>query len=212
MRGPSLSGTARWAADVAKSIAAAARIASDYRFFHWPLEFPHVFHRERPGFDVVVGNPPWNKVKFEMPSFLALHDPGIRGLRSGLDRDERAARLFLQRPELRQEVEDTKGLIEEQRKFFRPENGYTTQGSGDTDLYKLFCERYVSIARTRGFIGVVLPRVAFLNDGSRGFRRWFFKECRPSRVDALLNNGRWAFDMEPRYTVALTAAQVGSPR
>ena len=83
-----------------------SRIAGQYRFFHWPLEFPNVFHRERRGFDVVVGNPPWNKVKFEMPSFLALHDPGIRGLRSGLERDERAERLFRQKPELREEIEE----------------------------------------------------------------------------------------------------------
>ena len=196
-------------AAIAGALTGAAHIAHPYRFFHWPLEFPNVFHRDRPGFDVVVGNPPWNKVKFEMPSFLALHDPGIRGLRSGLERDERAESLFHQRPELRQEIEDSKRLIEEQRKFFRPENGYTIQGSGDTDLYKLFCERYASIAAKGGFMGVVLPRVAFLNDGSRGFRRWFFKECRPSRVDALLNNRQWAFNMEPRYTIALVTAQVG---
>ena len=200
----------RLAARVSDKIERAGSLAGQYRFFHWPLEFPNIFHRERPGFDVVVGNPPWNKVKFEMPSFLALHDPGIRGLRSGLDRDERAERLFRRRPELRRETADAKQMIEEQRKFFRPENGYAIQGRGDTDLYKLFCERYVSIARNQGFMGVVLPRVAFLNDGSRGFRRWFFKECRPSRIDALLNSGKWAFDMEQRYTVALTAAQVAS--
>ena len=196
---------------VTEVVSQASVMASGHSFFHWPLEFPHIFHRERPGFDVVVGNPPWNKVKFEMPSFLALHDPGIRGLRSGLDRDERAKRLFQQRPELLEEIEEAKRHVGEQREFFKPENGYSIQGSGDTDLYKLFCERYASIARKQGFIGVVLPRVAFLNDGSRGFRRWFFRECRPSRVDALLNSGRWAFDMEPRYTVALTAAQVGVP-
>ncbi len=197
------------AAAVADILAGAARLARQYRFFHWPLEFPNVFHRDRPGFDVVVGNPPWNKVKFELPNFLALHDPGIRGLRTGLERDERAERLFRERPELRYEIEDTKRRVEEQRKFYRPENGYTIQGSGDTDLYKLFCERYASIARRQGYMGVVLPRVAFLNDGSRGFRRWFFKECRPTRVDSLLNSGRWAFDMEGRYTIALTSAQVG---
>ena len=193
------------------AMAGASRTAEQYRFFHWPLEFPNVFHRERSGFDVVVGNPPWNKVKFEMPSFLALHDPGIRGLRSSLERDERANRLFQQRPELRQEIEETQRQIEEQRRFFRPDNGYTIQGSGDTDLYKLFCERYAAISRKRGFMGVVLPRVAFLNDGSRGFRRWFFRECRPSRIDALLNSGRWAFDMEGRYTIALTTTRVGVP-
>ena len=201
----------RGSTEVRQVIAEAAGIADPYRFFHWPLEFPNVFHRDRPGFDVVVGNPPWNKVKFEMPSFLALHDPGIRGLRSSLERDERAERLFQQRPELRQEIEETQRLVEEQRRFFAPENGYTIQGSGDTDLYKLFCERYASIARSKGFLGVVLPRVAFLNDGSRGFRRWLFKECRPSRIDSMLNSGRWAFDMEGRYTIALTTAQVGVP-
>ena len=197
--------------EVRQVIVEAAGIAEPYRFFHWPLEFPNVFHRERPGFDVVIGNPPWNKVKFEMPSFLALHDPGIRGLRSSLERDERANRLFQQRPKLRQEIEETQRQIEEQRRFFRPENGYSIQGSGDTDLYKLFCERYASLSHKQGFMGVVLPRVAFLNDGSRGFRRWFFRECRPSRIDALLNNRHWAFDIHPQYSIALVTAQVGTP-
>ena len=58
-------------------------------------------------------------------------------------------------------------------------------------------------------MGVVLPRVAFLNDGSRGFRRWFFRECRPIRVDALLNNRRWAFGIHPQYSIALVTAQAG---
>ena len=197
--------------EVTDAIDSARNINERYRFFHWPLEFPRVFHRERPAFDVVVGNPPWNKIKFEMPSFLALHDPGIRGLRTGIERDRRAERLFKDKPWLQQEIADIQEQVEEQRKFFRAENGYTLQGSGDTDLYKLFCERYASIARHEGFVGVVLPRVAFLNDGSRGFRRWFFRDCRPSRIDAILNSGRWAFDMEGRYTVALTATQVGVP-
>jgi hypothetical protein len=41
------------------------RSASDRRFFHWELEFPEVFFnddgssRELPGFDAVIGNPPW---------------------------------------------------------------------------------------------------------------------------------------------------------
>lgn len=40
-------------------------------FFHWPLEFPDVFHeadghtRTRPGFDAVIGNPPWEMLRKE---------------------------------------------------------------------------------------------------------------------------------------------------
>ena len=197
--------------EAAEAIDSARGIAGRYRFFHWPLEFPGVFHRERQGFDVVVGNPPWNKVKFEMPSFLALHDPGIRGLRTAIERDKRAEQLFKDKPWLEQEVEHLQEQVEEQRKFFRPENGYSLQGGGDTDLYKLFCERYASISRQEGFTGVVLPRVAFLNDGSRGFRRWFFRDCRPRRIDAILNNRHWAFDIHPQYSIALVTAQVGVP-
>ena len=188
----------------------ASLIAQRYGFFHWPLEFPGVFHRKRPGFDVVVGNPPWNKVKFEMLSFLALHDPGIQGLRSGVERDKRAGRLLQQRPELKQKIDDIKQQVEVQRNFYRPTNGYTIQGGGDTDLYKLFCERYRSISREQGFVGVVLPRSAFLNEGSRGFRRWLFTRNRPVRTDMLLNRGNWAFDMESRYTIALTIFQVAA--
>ena len=209
--GPIIASDSAKTTKIAAALAGASRIATRYRFFHWPLEFPSVFHRERPGFDVVVGNPPWNKVKFELPSFLALHDPGIRGLRSGLARDERAERLFRERPELRLEIDETRRQIQEQREFFRHENGYTIQGRGDTDLYKLFCERYASISRRKGFMGVVLPRVAFLNYGSRGFRRWFFKRSRPNRIDALLNNRRWAFGIHPQYSIALVTAQVGVP-
>ncbi|MYG90364.1 MAG: hypothetical protein F4188_02510, partial [Chloroflexi bacterium] len=185
--------------------------ADDHRFFHWPLEFPSIFHRDRPGFDVVVGNPPWKKVMFELPKFVALHDPGVRGIRNIKDRDARIEQLFASYPQLQEQVANERERDDLQRSFFKPANGYSMQGSGHTDLYKLFCERYASLTRPRGQIGVVLPRVAFLNDGSRGFRQWLFMTSRPTRVDQLLNDGRWAFDMEPRYTVALLTAEVGVP-
>ena len=98
-----------------------------------------------------------------------------------------------------------------QRSFFGPANGYSMQGSGHTDLYKLFCERYASLARSGGQIGVVLPRVAFLNDGSRGFRQWLFTKCRPTRVDTLLNKKSWAFPIHPQFQIALLTAAVGVP-
>ena len=52
----------RWMAD-------ARRIAAEQRFFHWPLEFADVFYRpsgdvrDRPGFDAVIGNPPWEMLR-----------------------------------------------------------------------------------------------------------------------------------------------------
>ena len=44
-------------------------IAGRERFFHWALEFPEIFHDEHglplaaPGFDAVLGNPPWEMLR-----------------------------------------------------------------------------------------------------------------------------------------------------
>ena len=55
-------------------------------------------------------------------------------------------------------------------------------------------------------MGVVLPRSTFLAKGSADFRAWLFDKAKPDRIDFLLNTRRWAFDMEPRYSVALLIA------
>ena len=183
-------------------------------FFHWPIEFPEVFHRaseRNPGFDAVIGNPPWEKIKFERQSFYALHDPGLRGIASGVERDLRVQRLLERFPELEKECEEGVNLSASLKPFFRPENGYRAQGGGDLDLYELFCERYATLTRSGGRLGVVLPRVTFLGFGSRGFRRWLFRECHPTRLDQVLNTQRWAFPIHPQWTLVLLAAQVGPP-
>ncbi|HFD17065.1 MAG TPA: hypothetical protein ENJ38_12285 [Rhodospirillales bacterium] len=56
------------------------------RPFHWPLEFPEVFDRDTPGFDVIVGNPPFagkNTIAQSYPPgildwFKTIH-PGTHG-------------------------------------------------------------------------------------------------------------------------------------
>ena len=198
-------------AGVDRAIAAAAHAAERYRFFHWPLEFPNVFHRERPGFDVVVGNPPWNEMTVEELAFYALREPGLRGLPKLADRRVRIAALDRQHPTWRGEFQAEQETLATIRRFFSESGGYRLQGVGDKDLYQLFCERYGHLVREDGRLGVVLPRTAFLAQGAKGFRQWLFGQTTVQQVDYLLNAGRWAFDMEPRYTVALLTGQHSIP-
>jgi hypothetical protein len=44
-------------------LAHCASIADQQRFLHWPLAFPEVFCAPQPGFDAIVGNPPWDMVR-----------------------------------------------------------------------------------------------------------------------------------------------------
>ena len=135
---------------IADAIADATRIAGQYRFLHWPLEFPHIFHRENSGFDVVVGNPPWNEVTVEELRFYLLRDPGLRGIKSLAERRARIAELDEQNPTWRGEFEAEQSQLASVRAFFSIGGGYQLQGAGDTDLYQLFCERYSHLVRRDG--------------------------------------------------------------
>ena len=198
-------------AQIADAMADASRIAVQYRFFHWPLEFPGIFHREHPGFDVVIGNPPWNEVTIEELGFYALRDPGLRGLPNSVDRGKRIAMLDEQNPEWREEFEAQQQQLATIRKFFSESGGYQLQGVGDKDLYQLFCERYSHLVRKDGRLGVVLPRSAFLANGAKGFRQWLFTNNSLRRLDLILNNRGWAFPIHAQYTIALLTGQRRTP-
>ena len=198
-------------AGIADGLAEAARIAGQYRFFHWPLEFPNVFHRERPGFDVVVGNPPWNEVTVEELRFYLLRDPGLRGITNLIQRRRRIDVLDGNSPTWRGEFEAERQRMATVRQFYSMSGGYQLQGVGDKDLYQLFCERYTHLVRQDGRLGVVLPRNAFLVEGTRDFRQWLFAHNSLRRLDLLLNNRSWAFTIHPQTTIALLTGQRREP-
>ena len=136
---------------IAKEISGATALSDKVSgSFHWPLEFPNLFHREGPGFDVVVGNPPWNEITIEELAFYALRDPGLRGLPNLNSRRQRiAANLIDRRPEYRLEFEAQREELKTLRAFYSSRGGYELQGIGDKDLYQLFCET-VHPSRAKG--------------------------------------------------------------
>ncbi len=179
-----------------------------HRFLHWPLAFPHVFSRDNPGFDAVIGNPPWEQVMVKSIGFFVLFRPRLISLPER-EREAAIEQLLAERPELQARFEAEQERTEAERAYFA-DSEYVSM-PGHPDLYKLFCQRYGIVLRDRGALGVVLPRSAFITVGSEGFRSWLFEQTTCSRADFLTNTGRWAFDSEPRYTVALVAARRTPP-
>jgi len=190
-------------------IEAAAFEREQHRFLHWPLAFPHVFSRDNPGFDAVVGNPPWEEVTVEAQSFFALFRPGIR---RGISQSEREAAVQLllgERPELAERLAASQDEVAIQRAYLH--SAEYAPMPGDPDLYKFFCQRYGMVLRDEGALGVVLPRSTFVNLGSEGFRHWLFEDNRTERIDFLVNSKLWAFDTHAQFTVALVNARRSAP-
>jgi Eco57I restriction-modification methylase len=187
----------------------AEELADEQRALHWPLAFAEVFARENPGFDVIVGNPPWEEVNVEELAFYALHRPGIRSL---AEKERRAvvAELIHERPDLPKRLANEQERLARLREYLGPDAGYQP-GPGNADLYEYFCQRYRELLRREGRIGVVLPRSVLLAKGSAEFRKWMFEESVPERIDILVNNRFWMFDTHPQWTVALLVAQVRPP-
>ncbi len=61
--------------------ARALKVLSAIPPFHFPVAFPEVFLRERAGFDVLLGNPPWEETVVEEDRFWARHNPGFHSLK-----------------------------------------------------------------------------------------------------------------------------------
>lgn len=173
--------------------------------FHFPTAFPQVFMGTRAGFDVIVGNPPWDEATVEEDAFWARHFPGMRS-KPQREQESSKQRYRRQRPDLVAMLEKELAAADKLRAMLTS-SAYPGMGTGDPDLYKAFCWRFLQLtARDSGRIGVVLPRSAMSAKGSTEFRNQLFDSASLIDVTMLLNNRQWLFEnVHPQYTVALVS-------
>jgi hypothetical protein len=177
-------------------------LAEELGELHFPVVFPEVFLRDRPGFDCIVGNPPWEEATVEELGFWALRYPGLKSMTQPQQRAEIAA-LKSQRPDLVAECERRVEEASRERQVLLA-GPFPGMGQGDPDLYKAFCWRFWQLARDGGRIGVVLPRSALSASGSGAWREAILDHGQFADVTLILNNRQWFFeDVHPQYTIGL---------
>jgi hypothetical protein len=197
--------------DSLKAVREARKALGGLKVFHFPIAFPEVFLRERAGFDVLLGNPPWQEATVEDHAFWARHFPGLRGLpQAELERERRALRAS--RPDLARQLDEEIEATAKVRKALTS-GAYPGMGTGDPDLYKAFTWRFWNlVAPSRGRVGVVLPRSALAAKGSELFRKEMFAYAVNVDITMVLNRGGWVFDeAEHRYTIGFVAIERGLP-
>ena len=131
------------------------RIAEDYGFFHWELTFPHIFSRG--GFAVVLGNPPWERVKLQEQEFFAKREPSIAKARNAAERKKLIAALPTTNPVLWIEWTGAMRVAQGQSHFVRGSGRYPICGKGDVNTYALFAEHNLQLPGPRGRAGFIVP-------------------------------------------------------
>lgn len=145
--------------------------------FSYDLGFPEVFRRSAgKGFDVVVGNPPWEGIDTSIREFFGGLDVRVFDLRTEQELNEvvGALRQGLGVAEAHAAyVQNIVGLKRTIVRLYRLTNQAGDQESAATpDLYQPFLERALELGATPGGqIGLCLPGSLHANEGAAGLRR-----------------------------------------
>jgi hypothetical protein len=194
----------RWSALLRKARAALGGLQP----LHFPVAFPEVFLRRRAGFDVIIGNPPWEKVRTEEHEFWARHFPGLRGLRAA-ERDRQLAAIKQQRHDLTTAWEMERSETARLRAAVRDVPGMNT---GHPDLFRAFAARFIHVSALEGGrIGVVLPGDAFKIKGGTAVRKNLVRSARVIEPQLLTNKAEWVFeDVDVRKFICLCVLEKGT--
>lgn len=175
---------------------------------HMPYLFPEVFLRERPGFDVLVGNPPWEKLHVEEHQWWGLRIPGLRSMPQA-QRSKLLAEFRDTRPDLEEQYRADISLSEAMNRAVAA-GPFPGIGAAHLDLFQAFAWRFWGLLRESGVAANVLPRGALSGSSLSQWRHEILHDGAFEDVCFLVNSGNWVFEnVDGRYTVALAVVRRG---
>ena len=179
------------------------RIAEEQRFFHWCVEFPEVFAANK-GFDVMCGNPPWDKIKVEDKKWFESHGRAdIVNAGTASQRKKAIADLPSTDPILYKEYAKALADAEALSRFVRLAGRFDLTATGDIDLYPMFAELCLSFSKEAW--GLVMPTGIAVNDSNKAF---FSKLIDENRLVSLYDfeNREALFDIHRMFKFCLITA------
>lgn len=168
---------------------AAANYCRRHQVFHWWLEFPHI--HSAGGFSVLLGNPPWERIKLQEEEFFASRSPLVADAQHKSDRGKRIELLKqgMLLHELFPDVEAAQGLMPpnlaeqslyaeflaarrgaEAASLFAHSSGrYPLTGIGDVNTYALFAESFAQLVASKGRAGFIVPTGIATDDSTKAY-------------------------------------------
>ncbi|MEK7843400.1 MAG: restriction endonuclease [Pseudomonadota bacterium] len=152
-------------------VQAALACAANNRFLHWELAFPTVWQNGQGGFDAIIGNPPWDRMKLQEVEWFAERRPEIAKAARAADRKKLIVQLETNHDPLWQDYLAAQAAAEAGSRVARECGDYPLLSGGDTNLYSLFVERAQSLIHPRGLVGLLCPSGIAADKGAAEFFR-----------------------------------------
>lgn len=146
------------------------RLARQYSFFHWHLAFPDVF---RPcmqseeaenrlagwngGFDVVLGNPPWERIKLQEREWFASRRRDIADAPNAAARRQMIKALEHEHPSLLAAFRNDLRAADGESHLLRNSGRFPLCGKGDINTYAVFAETNRILLSRNGRVGCIVP-------------------------------------------------------
>lgn len=158
------------------------RLAGEYRVFHWHLAFPDVFKvpptDENPEnvqtgwngcFHVVLGNPPWERIKLQEKEWFAARHPEIATALNKAARERLIRALRETDPALHAAFEEALRRAEGESVLVRNTGRYPLCGVGDINTCAVFAECGRALLLRQGRMGVIVPSGIATDNTTRNF-------------------------------------------
>ncbi len=197
--------------NIRPSMMEAPKAARRARAFHWPLEFPDVM--ERGGFDVVLGNPPWDTMSPDYKEFFSVYDPDIRHMSPS--EQEEAYACLLSNPVLAARWEQHCADLYVAVHFIKSSGRYRlfaegNLGKGDFNVYRMFVETALAVTRHGRVAAQFVPEGLYNGANATAIRRELFTTFRLEHLAGFENTkGIWFDKIDTRMKFCLYVAWKG---
>jgi len=183
----------------AERLATARQLCAEARVLHWPLIFPQIFAKG--GFDCVLGNPPWERIKLQEEEFFATRNRYVAEAKNKAERAQRIDWLShgILAQQLHPEVHQSPHGCEAEQRLYQEfistrrtaeaasvfahvkgDDGgrYPLTGVGDVNTYALFAETITQITSEQGRAGFIVPTGIATDDSTKVFFSDLTQSCR----------------------------------
>ncbi len=152
----------------------ATAIARRENFLHWEVAFPGVWSRWQDnhpegGFDAVIGNPPWDRIKLQEVEWFATRSPDLALAPTAAARRNGIKELREDGDPLAADFDAAKARADTLGRLVRTSGHYPLLGGGDINLYSLFVERATRLLKPDGMMGLLTPSGIYADKTAANF-------------------------------------------